>query len=317
METFKIFKLAKFNLDPWNISKPWAFGVICFTYLFAKNQHIFELSSFVSCDTPLQHFANFLAPASEAIHRNIEEMARDEVPTMRLEALGEDDAVELAKQYRTERQEERGAEQAARPRPSTMIVARKPINQVKPDNWHTKANKSTFTAEELEKVRRKYQIPAEIELKLPTSKERASNARPMEFTLYEEALRGGLRLSLLQIVVDVLKQLEVAPGQLMPNTWKILLACVISWSQAAGGAAMTVEEIFSCYKASSQQETWVTLQVVAGRGLVAGLPSSVKGWRPRWFFVSANGERGVHTTWKVPTKSVEPRLEAEAENRVK
>lgn len=71
-----------------------------------------------------------------------------------------------------------------------MIVAARPISQVKLDRWPTKANKLMFTTKELEEVRRKYQISAKIELKLPTSNERASDARPMEFTLYEEALRG-------------------------------------------------------------------------------------------------------------------------------
>ncbi|XP_028108407.1 caldesmon-like [Camellia sinensis] len=80
---------------------------------------------------------------------------------------------------------------------------------------------------------------------------------------------------------------------------------------------MTVDEFFACYKASGQQETWVTLQAAAGKGLVAGLPSSIKGWRPRWFYVSASGGVGVRTIWKVPTKSVEPKLGAAAEERIK
>lgn len=61
----------------------------------------------------------------------------------------------------------------------------------------------------------------------------------------------------------------------------------------------------------------MTLQVVASRGFVVGVPSSVNGWRLKWFYISTNGERGVGTTWKVPTMLVEPRLEVEAENRVK
>lgn len=193
----------------------------------------------------------------------------------------------------------------------------KPISQVEPDHWHTKADKLTFTAEKLEEVRERYQIPAKIELKLPTSKERPSDARPMEFALYEEVLKGGLRLPLPQIVVDVLNRLGVAPGQLMPNAWKILMACASAWPRANKGVAMIVDEFFACYKASGQQETWVTLQAAVGKGLVAGLPSSVKGWRPQWFYVSANGGAGVHTVRKVLTKSVEPRLEGEAEERVK
>ncbi|KAF5934388.1 hypothetical protein HYC85_030559 [Camellia sinensis] len=104
-------------------------------------------------------------------------------------------------------------------------------------------------------MREKYQILAEIELKLSTSNERPSDARPGEFSLYEEALKRGLRLLLPQIVVDVLNRLEVAPGQLMPNAWKILLACASTWPQANEGVTMTVDEFFACYKASGQQET--------------------------------------------------------------
>ncbi|XP_028099252.1 actin cytoskeleton-regulatory complex protein pan-1-like, partial [Camellia sinensis] len=54
-----------------------------------------------------------------------------------------------------------------------------------------------------------------------------------------------------------------------------------------------------------------------GRGLVAGLPTSIKGWRPRWFFVAVNGGMGVRTIWKVPTRSMESRLGAVAEEMMK
>lgn len=103
----------------------------------------------------------------------------------------------------------------------------------------------------------------------------------------------------------------------MPNAWKIVLVCASAWPKANEGATMTVDEFFACYKASGQQETWVTLQVAAGRGLVAGLPSSIKGWRRRWFYVSANGGARVRTVWRVPTKSVEPKLGAAVEGRIK
>ncbi|GMP88587.1 hypothetical protein CsSME_00040517 [Camellia sinensis var. sinensis] len=242
-------------------------------------------------------------------------MAQEEATTTRVDPLGDDDAIDLAEQYRTERREGEGASQAVRARPRTIISAARPISQVEPDHWHTKPDRSVLTVEELERLRKKYQILAKVGLRLSTSKERASDVRPDEFSLYEEALRGGLRLPLPQVVVDVLNKLEVAPGQLMLNAWKILMACASSWHQATGGTTMIVDEFFSGYKASGQQETWVTLQAVAGRGLVAGLPSS--GWRPRWFFVIANDGARVRTMWKVPTKSIEPRLDKAAKDRVK
>ncbi|GMP93359.1 hypothetical protein CsSME_00043230 [Camellia sinensis var. sinensis] len=278
-----------------------------------ERRHVTCVNSFVARDTPLQHFFNFLAPASEAIRRHTTEMAQEETANVRVDPLGDDDAVELAQQYRMERV----GESVVRSHGSTMIAAPKPISQAEPDHWHIKADRSTVTAADLEAIREKYQVPAKIELLLPMSTERPSDARPGEFALYEEALKGGLRLPLPQVVVDVLNRLEVAPDQLMPNAWKILLACASAWPKTNEGAAMTVDEFFACYKASGQQETWVTLQAVAGKGLVAGLPSSMKGWRPRWFYVSTSEGVGVRTIWKVPTKSMEPRLGAAAEERVK
>lgn len=184
-----------------------------------------------------------------------------------MDPLGDDDEVELAQQYKMERV----GESVVRSHGSTMIAAPKPISQIEPDHWHTKTDRSTVTAADLEAIRKKYQVPAEIELLFPMSTERPSDARPWEFALYEEALKGGLRLPLPQVVVDVLNRLEVAPGQLMPNAWKILLSCASAWPKANEGAAMTVDEFFACYKASGQQETWVTLQAAAGKRLVAAV----------------------------------------------
>lgn len=77
-------------------------------------------------------------------------MAQEEAGTARVDPLKDDDAVELTEQYRTERQMERIGEPAGRPRSLTMIAAPKPISQAEPDHWHTKADKSTVIAEELE-----------------------------------------------------------------------------------------------------------------------------------------------------------------------
>ncbi|THG05230.1 hypothetical protein TEA_013675 [Camellia sinensis var. sinensis] len=111
-------------------------------------------------------------------------MAQEEATTVRFDPLGDDNAVDLAEQYRTERREGGIVGEAVRARPRMMIAATKPISQVKPDHWHIKPDRSTLTEEELEGIRRKYQIPSEIGLRLPTSKARASDVRPGELELH-------------------------------------------------------------------------------------------------------------------------------------
>ncbi|XP_028074153.1 uncharacterized protein LOC114276572, partial [Camellia sinensis] len=165
-------------------------------------------------------------------------MAQEEGVNVRVDPLGDDDGEELAAQYRTEVRmvgETVGESQA-----SVLVLAPQPLSQVEPDQWHTKADRSTLTAADLEVIRGRYQIPAEVELRLPTSGERPSTVRPGEFSLYEEALKGGLRLPLPQVVVDVLNRLEVAAWQFMPNACNIVMACSSAWPKTSGGEAMTI-----------------------------------------------------------------------------
>ncbi|XP_028108991.1 uncharacterized protein LOC114307784 [Camellia sinensis] len=88
-------------------------------------------------------------------------MAREEVGNVRVDPLGDDDAEELAAQYRTETRMVGVGKPVGQSQASALIVAPKPISQVEPDHWHTKADKSTITAADLEAIREKYQIPAE------------------------------------------------------------------------------------------------------------------------------------------------------------
>ncbi|XP_028093709.1 caldesmon-like [Camellia sinensis] len=122
-------------------------------------------------------------------------MAQEEVVDVRVDPLGDDDAEELAVRYRTETRmvgagvgEPVGESQA-----SALILAPKPLSQVEPNQGHTKADKSTLTAADLEVIRERYQIPAEVELLLPTSREMPSTARPGEFSLYEEVLKDPVK----------------------------------------------------------------------------------------------------------------------------
>ncbi|XP_028069141.1 eukaryotic translation initiation factor 3 subunit A-like [Camellia sinensis] len=84
-------------------------------------------------------------------------MAQEEVVNVRVDSLGDDDAEELAARYRTETQMVGVGESQA----SALILAPKPLSQVEPDQWHTKADKSTLTTADLEVIRERYQIPAE------------------------------------------------------------------------------------------------------------------------------------------------------------
>ncbi|KAL7168216.1 hypothetical protein ACSBR2_038619 [Camellia fascicularis] len=83
-------------------------------------------------------------------------MARERAPVLRTDALEDDDGVALEEKYMVEKLVERGTRMPPCPTPPTMISAVQPISQVAPDHWHTNADKSTLTMEDLERIRTKY-----------------------------------------------------------------------------------------------------------------------------------------------------------------
>ncbi|KAK0596670.1 hypothetical protein LWI29_017906 [Acer saccharum] len=82
---------------------------------------------------------------------------------------------------------------------------------------------SVITEDMLPGIRAMYGIPKDVELRAPKEYERADWDIPGWTCLYEYTFRLGFRFPIPQLVRRMLVYYELAPGQLMPNTWRILL----------------------------------------------------------------------------------------------
>ena len=69
-----------------------------------------------------------------------------------------------------------------------------------------------------------YGIPKEVELRAPKEYERADWDIPGWTCFYEYQLRLGFRFPVPPLACRLLLYYDLAPGQLMPNTWRILLS---------------------------------------------------------------------------------------------
>ncbi|KAI8555710.1 hypothetical protein RHMOL_Rhmol05G0195900 [Rhododendron molle] len=90
---------------------------------------------------------------------------------------------------------------------------------------------STITNEELAVLRVRYFIPSFVSLRKPSGTERACTFTKNEACLYVGALEGGLRLPFPTVVRDVLRFLGLAPGQIVPNSWRFLIGCAALWGR--------------------------------------------------------------------------------------
>ncbi|KAK0583444.1 hypothetical protein LWI29_036995 [Acer saccharum] len=86
---------------------------------------------------------------------------------------------------------------------------------------------SLIAQENLDGLRTMYDIPKSVELRAPLGRERADWDIPEWTCFYEYTLRLGFRFSVPELVRRLLKYFDIAPGQLMPNSWRILLSLTV------------------------------------------------------------------------------------------
>ena len=77
----------------------------------------------------------------------------------------------------------------------------------------------------------------------------------------------------------------------MPNSWRILISCMVIWTTIADGDMITVNEFVHLYRLKESKEFGYYEFVPWNRRLrlVVDLPSTFRYWKSRYFFVSGDG----------------------------
>ncbi|KAF3457904.1 hypothetical protein FNV43_RR02564 [Rhamnella rubrinervis] len=122
---------------------------------------------------------------------------------------------------------------------------------------------SVFKQSDMSYLKEKFDIPSQIKLSAPEPLERADSPRDGWICLYEIAFKIGLRLSFHRIINIVLNFYSIAPGQLMPNSWRYLLGLIVQSEKC--GLQIDMATLFE------------------------DAPTSDKGWKDRYFFVKREG----------------------------
>ena len=73
------------------------------------------------------------------------------------------------------------------------------------------------------KFKDRFQFPERVRVHRPTNEDRACHFFPGEICFYEAAFTCGLRLPVHPFIMELLGFFGIAPGQLMPNSWRIVV----------------------------------------------------------------------------------------------
>ena len=151
----------------------------------------------------------------------------------------------------------------------------------------------------LSRFKDQFQFSDRVRVRLPSKEERACRFFPEEVCFYEAAFLCGLRLPIHPFVMELLSHLGIAPGKLMPNSWRIVVSLMGIWLSTTNGDMIRVDELVYLYhlKAFKGHGYYKLVPWERRTRIVYNLPSSFRYWKSRFFFVSKDD-------WETPSNEV-------------
>ena len=130
-------------------------------------------------------------------------------------------------------------------------------------------------AEALSRFRDRFQFLERFRVRLPYREERACHFSPGEVCFYQIAFLCGLRFPVHPFIMELLGHFNITPGQLMPNSRRIVISCMEIWLAATEGDMIKVDEFayLYCLKESKEYKYYELVPWVREARIVRDLPS--------------------------------------------
>ena len=157
--------------------------------------------------------------------------------------------------------------------------------------FHALKEKCSLKIEVFSKFKDRFQFPKGTRARFPRKGEKACAFAHGEVCFYEAAFSCGLRFPVHPFIMELLHYLILAPGQLMPNSWRIFISCMVIWTTIADRDMITINEFVHLYRLKESKEFGYYKFVPWNRKscLIVDLSSSFRYWKSRYFFVSGDG----------------------------
>ncbi|CAM0913024.1 unnamed protein product [Alopecurus aequalis] len=160
---------------------------------------------------------------------------------------------------------------------------------------------SLATQTEVEALCKKHRVPAEFAARPAGERRACTPPPPGAVCVYAHALEAGLRFPLPAFFSEALYHFGLAPGQLTPNGWRVLVCFVVLCHSA--GVPPTVALFRHFFSLRKRGRGWFFFGCKRGAGaLVTGMtsPKSERDWKRGFFFLKSPD------SWRCPVRWGEP-----------
>ena len=129
-----------------------------------------------------------------------------------------------------------------------------PSTSTKPRSFHALKEKCALKANVFNKFRDRFQFPDETRARLPRKGEKAYAFAQGEVCFYEAAFLCGIRFPIHPFIMELLNHLNITLGQLMLNSWKTVISCMVIWTTIVDGDMITLNELIHLYSLKESKE---------------------------------------------------------------
>ena len=105
----------------------------------------------------------------------------------------------------------------------------------------------------VDRFKDRFQFLERVRVRRPINEDRACHFFPGEVCFYEAAFTCGLRLPVYPFIMELLGFFGIAPRQLMPNSWRIVVNCMEIWL-VANEDMIKVGELVHLYHLKESKE---------------------------------------------------------------
>ena len=109
-------------------------------------------------------------------------------------------------------------------------------------------------ADTLGRFKDRFQFPERVKVRLPSEEDWACHFFPGEVCFYESAFVCRLRFPVHPFLMKLLDHFGIALGQLMPNSWRIVVSYMGIWLAAMDRDMLKVDELVYLYHLKASKE---------------------------------------------------------------
>lgn len=160
---------------------------------------------------------------------------------------------------------------------------------------------SSLKIDDLDRIRKQYDVPETVVLRLPKPNERPDQAcsNGAEICVYEGFFKAGMRMGVPRLVSQFASRYQICPSQFSPNSWNLLIAvqALGEIHQIEVGVAQVLEHYYLKTVEGSKLLYFFHLRNKK-KAIVSEIkPCEPSGWSQKFLFMGVEQDVTFPTVW--------------------